>query len=465
MNNKKIIKNGKLESIVLKKDGSLKPNLSNIEYKKPQKKYKLIAYCDSPVCHSGFGQVAKNMLNLLYKTGLFDITVFGLNHYPDIDDYGRQGDYGYPYEIIQASYLTNKEIEKGFTPDYCGKQKFLKYIYENEFDILWSVQDPYVVEFLAEVFNSFRVKLNRKFKSILYFPVDAANISRRWATIPECFDFPVVYTEFGKQEVLKKNSKIENKLEVIYHGTNIKDFKPIDDTEKKEIRKKLGIAEEDFVVLNVNRNQGRKDLPRTLHVFSEFKKEVPKSKLFLFCKSKDIGGNLEEYIKYYNLNPQDIVFPAWPKGGNDFKGLPVEDVNRAYNISDLTISTTLGEGHGLSLTESMATKTPVLFPSNSAITEIIGKNEERGFLAKCGSTKSEYIHLHGLDDDPPRPLVNIESMVEKMLYIWKNRDSEEVKKKVENAYLWTQNNTWKKIFERQWLPIFKKAIEELEKDH
>ncbi len=429
-----------------------------------ERKIKVLAYCDSPICHSGFAQVSRNILGELHKTGKFDITVFGINHDYEIDEYGRFIPPQTPYEILPASYVSPEEARRGFTTDVYGREKLAKYMFENEFDIFWSVQDPYVVENFVDKMINLKTRMNRKFKSIFYFPVDAKNISEKWATTPNFFDYPVVYTEFGKKEVIKKCPEIEEKLEVIYHGSNIKDFYPMSDEEKKNIRKSLRIPEDACVVLNVNRNQGRKDLARTLEAYAKFKEKEPNSILFLFCREDDVGGSIKNRAKYYGLGEEDIIFPKLPTGKDAFKGAPISEVNQSYNIADMCVSTTLGEGWGLSITEAMSCRVPVIFPNNSSLTEIIGENNERGFLTKSGAGSSDHIHLPELVDDPPRPLVDVDDMVEKMLYVWENKDKPGVLDKVEAAFNWAHQYTWEKIVKERWLPIFEKAYKELRED-
>lgn len=323
------------------------------------RKLKLLAFCDTPVCYSGFAQVSRNILAKIHEMGIFDITVWGINHVFEIDEYGRFIKPDVPYEILPAAYISAEDERKGYSSnDVFGREKLARYMFQNDFDVFWSVQDPYVIEDLIDKIINLKTRYNKNFKSIFYFPVDAYNIDHKWAEIPKYFDHPVVYTEFGKERVLERCPELKDRLKVIYHGTNTKDFYPVDKEKRNMIRESLGIPEDTCVVLNVNRNQPRKDLSRTLEVFSEFKKKVPNSKLFLFCRNQDVGGNILERAKYYGLTSKDIIFPKLPTGKDEFKGASIEEVNQSYNASDICISTTLGEGWGLScLLPDMPVKT------------------------------------------------------------------------------------------------------------
>jgi len=109
----------------------------------------------------------------------------------------------------------------------------------------------------------------------------------------------------------------------------------------------FGPLADTFIITNVNRNQQRKDIPRTIAVFEEFRKHVPNSTLYLHCAIKDQGWDLAEVCKTFGFDTsKDVIFP---KNFGPNQGYPREVLNLIYNASDVVISTTLGEGFGLCL--------------------------------------------------------------------------------------------------------------------
>lgn len=433
------------------------------------KKTKILAYLDSPACFSGFAQVARNILTELHNTGQYEITVFGINHPLLEDEYSRPQEHGYPFEILDARHLSNADLKKGFEPNIYGRDKLLKLMFEMDFDIFFSIQDPFVVDFVADGLHRLREKHGKKFRSIFYFPVDGYDVPAQWFSIAYGFDFPVVYTDFGMKEISKKvKPEFMSKFcKPIPHGTNIVDFKPLEN--RSEIKQKF--FADKFVCLNVNRNQPRKDPCRSLSVFAEFKKKVPNAVYLFYCNPYDIGNNLVKELKYYGLKVnRDVFFPeALTKAG--MKGMDISEINETYNIADLMFSTTLGEGWGLSTTEAMATRVPLVIPRNTSNIEIVGENEERGYLADSGSNVNLWQVNQRVVDEPPRPLTDIESMVEKMLKVHaditggKPFAETDTGKKVEAAYQYAIENTWENIVKSQWLPLFDKARKELEADN
>jgi glycosyltransferase involved in cell wall biosynthesis len=217
----------------------------------------------------------------------------------------------------------------------------------------------------------------------------------------------------------------------------------------------FGVNADKFIVTNLNRNQHRKDIPRTIAAFKEFRKEVPNSVLYLHMAAKDQGWNLDEVVKAYGFNTkEDVLFPD--KFGPN-QGYPREVVNMIYNASDLIVSTTLGEGWGLSWVEAMATKTPVLMPANTVMKDLI--TEDRGYLCDSG-TRPELHTVLPHDNEVIRPLVDTSDMANKMIEISANYD--EAKAKAEVAYKWVSEElNWQGNVGKMWVDTFDKASLEL----
>ena len=145
-----------------------------------------------------------------------------------------------------------------------------------------------------------------------------------------------------------------------------------------------------------------------------------------------------------------------PPEFHESRGVPREMLNNIYNCADLIVSTSVGEGWGLATTEAFAAGTPVVVPDNTVFPEIVGENEERGYLAKSGSTTSEFSVAFS-HSNYPRPLTNVESMVEKMELVkkdWiKGEYIGETKEKIDAARRWAEEHTWE-IINKQWIELF-----------
>ena len=408
-------------------------------------KIKLFFYGDSPTCASGFGTVTRNILEKLHNTGRFDITVLGVNYHGGWHESGLVE----RYHIERAG-----NNPKG---DILGCDKLIHAVAYGDYDIYLSLQNlsTPAMSYLASAIDSIREKKKKPFKWIHYFPIDGEAYPA-WNGIIERIDYPVCYLEFAKKKILEICPQVKDRLQVITHGVNTSDYYP--EPEKKSDHKAdiLGEAYKDrFLVTNVNRFMQRKDVPRSLLIFREFKKLVPESIFYPHCSfDHDEMGNIADHARATGLNLDDIVFND-PQYFNHNQGYSIAGMRRIYNASDVIMSTSLGEGWGLSCTEAMACKIPVLFPNNTSFPEIIGS--DRGFLIDSGKTIGDFVVMPE-DNGMWRPLSSVEDAVEKLFYIYKNK--EEAQRRAEIAFNWVQGITWDKVCD-QWVDLIDKAVSEL----
>lgn len=404
------------------------------------RKIKVLAYCDSPTCATGFGTVSRNIFEGLYSTGRYDIDILGINYWGD--------PHNFPYRIWPVG--TNNER------DPYGRRKVCGMIPNMDFDILFFLQDTFILDFLPELIPHLKRNSSKNFKSICYFPVDGVP-KEQWVKNVNEVDYLVAYSEFGKKESKKAFEDVQN-MDIIPHGANLNDFYPMDKNDIRPFRQQyFGAEHGNFIFTNVNRNQQRKDIPRTIQAFKEFRKHVKKSTLYLHMANQDQGWNLLEVCRSFGLDTKrDVIFPQ-NFGPN--QGYPREILNRIYNASDCVLSTTLGEGWGLSWVEAMATKTPVIMPANTALIENI--TSDKGYLVDSGTNPSLFTVIPH-DNEVIRPLVDVEKMVEAMLDVYNNYD--EAKNKARRAYEWVVSDLdWQKSVVPKWIELFDKAFSNVDK--
>jgi glycosyltransferase involved in cell wall biosynthesis len=398
-------------------------------------KIKVLAYCDSPTCATGFGTVSRNIFEGLYNTGRYQIDVLGINYWGD--------PHNFPYRIWPTG--TNQER------DPYGRKKVCNMIPQMEYDILFFLQDTFILDFLPELIPYLKQN-KKKFKSICYYPIDGEP-KEKWIKNISVVDYPVAYSQFGK-DMSKKMCPDCPDMDIIPHGVNVVDYFPLPQEQIDEFRTRyFGPNADKFIFMNLNRNQQRKDIPRTIQAFAEFRKQVPDSLLYLHMAQKDQGWDLVEVCKAFGFNTSsDIVFPS-NFGPN--QGYPRKVVNMLYNSVDCVLSTTLGEGWGLSWSEAMAAKKPIIMPRNTALAEAI--SEDKGYLVNSGTNPSLFTVLPH-DNEVIRPLVDVDDLVAKMLEV--HNDYEAAMQKAENAYNWvTTELAWgaKGPIVNRWIKVFDEA--------
>lgn len=472
------------------------------------KKIRILALCDSPTSATGFAQVSRNVLNSLVKTGKYEVDVIGINYYGDFYDRNT-----YPYNIYPAQ-------PQGYSDMY-GRGRLLNAINGHEqksglrqgWDIVFTIQDPFIIEGLGVDFpfgEQLKVAIELWKRSVPpefwftwvgYFPVDAP-IKENWVTrsIAIC-PTPVAYCEWGKKQIMKydrdiyetifnlaitkdgtkkkakmKTPSLKHRMHVIHHGVDTSVFKPLPKDEIKKFRSSFfteDVKDDTYLVVNISRNQPRKDLSRTFHAFSIFKQIVPNSHLYLHAKVDDVGGSLHEMARNFSLTPgKDYSVPL---DFNSGIGYPIDIVNKIYNAADLCITTTLGEGWGFITTEAMAAKTPVIAPNITSIIDIFNSDKYsgsiedlddetlglRGIPVNAGSTSSEWICMGKEDNERIRPLTNVDDLVNKMAWAYKNPDK--VKKIVNRGFTWVQDLSWENIG-KQWEELIDSAYANLSRE-
>lgn len=407
------------------------------------RKWKLLYYGDLGA-PTGFNTVSKNILRGLHDTGMFEIVVLAINNWGEPIPEQKN------YKIFPASNNSQN--------DPYGVSRLFNMITDPkvDFDIFFSLQDTFILQDIGQAFEIAK-RHGKKFVSIAYFPIDGRP-KEHWIRAMSHYDVPVVYTKFGYEECIKAFPPIKEKLSIIPHGIEFDDFYPIESKEYVlDFKKKFfadKVKKDGYLFIRVDRNQRRKDYPRTFMAFKEFLKHRPDAVLYCHCTVNDVGWNLLEVARSLELEiGKDVIFPA---NFSPDRGVPVEIVNRIYNAADCVLSTTTGGGWELVATEAMATKTPLIMPRNTALTEIVGANEERGWLVDSGTNINLFTVLQA-DQEVVRPLVDINHMVEKMIYVYDNR--EEAEDKANKAYQWLRSTLqWKEHIIPVWLELVGSAI-------
>jgi glycosyltransferase involved in cell wall biosynthesis len=451
------------------------------------KKIKVLVLADSPTVATGFAQVARNVIRVLYDTGKYDFDWVAINF--DGSYYDREK---FPYRLYPA---VNPLIPHSVYQDLYGRQLFLDKLGTGQYDLVWILQDTFIVEPLGPkiVETNEQLPSDRKFKWIYYFPIDATP-KKSWIDNSVLLaDYPVAYTMYGYNECLniysagfdeksdlteeerkeyqEKYNLLKSKLNVIYHGINPKHFYPIEmsEEERMKLRKKYFGEEhyKKFIFMNMNRNQPRKDLFRSLlacKLLLERRRKKGKDDVYFFfcCAPKDISGlNLIEMAKQIKFIPgKEWAFPN-PQKFTTAYGFSIEIINELYNAVDCVISSSLGEGFGLSVLEGMATKRPVIMPNNTSMPEIIGNNE-RGLLVKSGATIQDWF-VQANDNDRVRPVTDVKDLADKMEWVMEH--PKEVKEMVEKAYQWVSRLSWDgELVGGKWKLLFEKAYEQVLED-
>jgi glycosyltransferase involved in cell wall biosynthesis len=141
------------------------------------------------------------------------------------------------------------------------------------------------------------------------------------------------------------------------------------------------VRDDDFLLVNVNANQRRKGLTQSLQILSDLKElrqeGDPEFRLYMHMQraNKQEGIDLGLVCRQLGLVEGEDIFFGDPNFVHGRPMLNDEGLNRIYNAADLYLTTSLGEGWGLGVTEAMAAGTPVAGPGHTSLGNLI---ENRG---------------------------------------------------------------------------------------
>ena len=204
-----------------------------------------------------------------------------------------------------------------------------------------------------------------------YMPIDCQSFPKSFF---KCFaNSPIItMTKYGASELQKEGSV--HSVHVLPHVLNGASFSKLDATTLDRVKYLGPLHDKNFIVFNGNANQYRKRLDLTIVAFAKWLKKtgIEDAGLLLKCKSQpsinDGGFNIPQVVS--NLSEQldiDLGKHIYLIDGS----VSEEDLNVLYNLADVTLSTTSGEGFGLMPLEAVLAGAPCIVPNGTSYIELL----------------------------------------------------------------------------------------------
>ena len=316
-----------------------------------KEKIKVFVIADHPFSPSGVGTQTRYMIEPLLKTGKFSFICFGgaIKH----EDYNPQKLEQYGEDLVI------------YPVDGYGTQEAVRSVLRTERpDILWFMTDPRFFGWLWEMEDEIRPLV-----PMVYYHV--------WDNYP--------YPEFNKvwydscdtvvciskltYDIVKTVSP-DTESHYLPHAVNSDFFKPFSKEEKEELRDKMGVGKDEFVVFWNNRNARRKQPGTLLFWYKEFLDRVGQenNRLIMHTDPEDPNGpNLISIIRNLKLDNGQVQFST--------QKVDFGDLAAIYNIADLTVNISDAEGFGLSTLESLSCGTPIIVNMTGGLQEQVTDGE------------------------------------------------------------------------------------------
>lgn len=295
-----------------------------------------VLWIGDAVVNSGFSVVTHNVCNRLYK--LCDLEVYGIR-------YNGKAKLPYPYVVHPAMVGT----------DIYGFENIKAVVEETSPDVVVIFNDDHIIEkYTARIAGGTH-------RIVPMFPINLLPLDkeRMLGFSVDSYNIPLVltYTDFAQLEINRINPNIEVKS--VYHGVEHTVFYP-----QSDVKTSLGLRNT-FVVGTIGSNTYRKRLDLFLRGFAKFASNKSDVKCLIHATNLDLAYDLPTIVKDLRIEDKTIL---------STKSKDFGDVNIMYNLMDVNVNTSLGEGFGLPLIEGAACGVPVLCPEHGNLIDIWDDN-------------------------------------------------------------------------------------------
>ena len=334
---------------------------------------KILFYATYPTQFNGYAKVANILSNFLADND-YEVYYFGISNFEGANVER------YIDPRIKLIDVLKEEKAIGSSEIY-GVDIIEKFLEEIKPDLFFIYNDLIVTNRLFLALNQYAPFLEKMFKTYVYidlvYPFERLDFVEH---MNRYSDKLFVFSELWKQNLISMDIP-EEKIHILPHGFITHKFYKVN---KETARKKLGLPEDGFLVLNTNRNSYRKALDITIASFLRFYKKVKNNtteddtlqtpKLIFNCQLKEVAGYdllsvIKTECKILELDYNDIVFNTIFAYKNN---LSDEQINYLYNASDVGMNTCIGEGFGLCSMEHAGLDVPQLASGVGGLRDIFG---------------------------------------------------------------------------------------------
>lgn len=288
------------------------------------------------VVSTGFGRCTHHVLEEV--RGTWDVHVLGLNYLGD--------PHPYPYAIYPCwpggdgfGIRRTKALTEKIRPDLVVIQN-----------------DPWNV-------REYREQLSPEIPVVASMPVDGKNCKAGREL--NGLTLGIFWTQFGVGEA--RDGGYMGPVDVIPLGVDLDVYRPLDRTECRTVAGIPKHLRDAFIVGNVNRNQPRKRLDLTVEYFVEFARRVGVENVALYlhlAPTGELGYDVKQLMHYYGIKGRLVL--GTPEIG---QGIEERYMPTVYGCFDVQLTTTQGEGWGLTTMEGMACGIPQVVPDWAALGE------------------------------------------------------------------------------------------------
>jgi D-inositol-3-phosphate glycosyltransferase len=231
----------------------------------------------------------------------------------------------------------------------------------------------FLIMFVVEALQPFR----KTSRIVLYLSVEGELVSPIPVHLLELSDTCVLYTEDARARLsalADRPDRVDRGqdalLAVLGHGVDTSVFSPMRSSvsdARREMFPDRPYLGDGFLVLNSNRDYPRKRLDLTIAGFARFASDHEDAYLYLNVCGLGTRGQaeLDGAVERAGATGRVLLNSLNPDG----KPLPDETLNLLYNMCEVGVSTSMGEGWGLGTFEHAATGAAQIVPDHTTFRE------------------------------------------------------------------------------------------------
>ena len=299
---------------------------------------------------NGYSYVGYEIAKQLAKRSDIKLTIYGFQRFHNLP--GHRTDY--PENVYEYDAFGNENPkQQGF-----GFGQVKEFVTLNKPDVCIVYNDMII---LRGVISQLLEVPNRNFKIIAY--LDQVYLCQKKEFIEyinNTCDVAMMFTPYWEKIALGLGIKLPSCY--LQHGFSKTAHYPIP---KELARKYFNLSMDDFIVMNLNRNQPRKRWDVCMQAIALVVKRMPDSNIKLLISAQVQGAwNLlevyERELQKHGLTLADgmkhLIIMENPQNQND------DDILFMYNVCDVGINTCDGEGFGLCNFQQAAIGIPQIVP-------------------------------------------------------------------------------------------------------
>lgn len=319
-------------------------------------KEKILFLGDHPAISLGYASTTRWFAKQFMKIG-YDVYTIAFNTWDHFSEEIYDG-----IKVIPNQYHTSS----GLNDNYGNEKLISDYDRVYNFSAIIAHNDCYRFKY----FNQLKDSILRKVSFWVPFDQPRGSVDN-W--IPS-FVLPLIrrgarcyfISETGydaHKHIVPEN--LSNRMGFIRHSVELDHYYPLSEEECRIAREKKSCTH-NFVVIRVDRNQPRKNWRSTLESFALFSVDKPEAILIAKTNPTDITAkeNLNDVVRELGIEKK-VIFTDKFYSNESMR-------NELYGISNVFLSTSCGEGYGLSIAEASVCGKPVIATGETAIPEVIG---------------------------------------------------------------------------------------------